>query len=119
MAEVWPDVTVEEGSLRFHIAGLRKALKRRQRRRAIHRHPGRPGLLFRRADLAVDGKANGRAAVPAPFQNASFLPARLARMVGRADGIFTLSAELTASRFVTIAGPGGVGKNHRRGGGRA
>ena len=26
MAEVWPDVTVEEGSLRFHIAGLRKAL---------------------------------------------------------------------------------------------
>ena len=26
MAQVWPDVTVEEGSLRFHIAGLRKAL---------------------------------------------------------------------------------------------
>src|SRR5215475_6011394 len=26
LARVWPDVTVEEGSLRFHIAGLRKAL---------------------------------------------------------------------------------------------
>ena len=26
MAEVWPDVTVEENSLRFHVAGLRKAL---------------------------------------------------------------------------------------------
>ena len=26
MAQVWPDVTVEEGSLRFHIASLRKAL---------------------------------------------------------------------------------------------
>ena len=26
MAEVWPDVTVDEGSLRFHIAGVRKAL---------------------------------------------------------------------------------------------
>ena len=26
LAQVWPDVTVEEGSLRFHIAGLRKAL---------------------------------------------------------------------------------------------
>src|ERR1700733_12475901 len=26
MARVWPDVTVEEGSLRFHIASLRKAL---------------------------------------------------------------------------------------------
>ena len=26
LARVWPDVTVEESSLRFHIAGLRKAL---------------------------------------------------------------------------------------------
>ena len=26
MAKVWPDVIVEEGSLRFHIATLRKAL---------------------------------------------------------------------------------------------
>src|SRR5271170_6903145 len=26
MDQVWPDVTVEEGSLRFHIANLRKAL---------------------------------------------------------------------------------------------
>src|SRR5256885_1338784 len=26
MSRVWPDVIVEEGSLRFHMAGLRKAL---------------------------------------------------------------------------------------------
>ena len=26
MSRVWPDVIVEEGSLRFHVAGLRKAL---------------------------------------------------------------------------------------------
>src|SRR5215510_10818925 len=26
MARVWPDVTVDEGSLRFHMTGLRKAL---------------------------------------------------------------------------------------------
>src|SRR3546814_10783249 len=26
VARVWPDVTVEEGSLRFHMTGLRKAL---------------------------------------------------------------------------------------------
>jgi DNA-binding winged helix-turn-helix (wHTH) protein len=26
MSRVWPDVIVEEGSLRFHIAGLRKAV---------------------------------------------------------------------------------------------
>src|ERR1700694_2823217 len=27
MARVWPDVTVEEGNLRFHIADLRRALE--------------------------------------------------------------------------------------------
>src|SRR6266550_1704312 len=26
LTRVWPDVTVEEGALRFHMAGLRKAL---------------------------------------------------------------------------------------------
>ena len=26
MSQVWPDVTVEEGSLRFHMASLRKVL---------------------------------------------------------------------------------------------
>src|SRR3712207_6935260 len=38
------------------------------------------------------------------------LPPRLARMVGRADDIHSVSAELVAKRFVTIVGPGGVGK---------
>jgi DNA-binding winged helix-turn-helix (wHTH) protein len=27
MARVWPDVTVDEGNLRFHIAALRRALE--------------------------------------------------------------------------------------------
>ena len=31
-------------------------------------------------------------------------------MVGRADDILALSIQLAASRFVTIVGPGGVGK---------
>jgi len=34
----------------------------------------------------------------------------LNRMVGREDDVLKLSAELTASRFVTIVGAGGVGK---------
>ena len=31
-------------------------------------------------------------------------------MVGRDDDVLNLSAQLTTSRFVTIVGPGGVGK---------
>ena len=34
----------------------------------------------------------------------------MTRMVGREDDILKLSVQLTASRFVTIVGAGGVGK---------
>src|SRR5687767_2612419 len=46
MAQVWPDVTVEEGSLRFHIAGLRKVLgDGKNGARYIATHAGR-GYCF-------------------------------------------------------------------------
>jgi predicted ATPase len=38
------------------------------------------------------------------------LPARLTRMVGRDDTVRALSAQLMARRFVSIVGPGGMGK---------
>ena len=57
MSRVWPDVTVEEGSLRFHMASLRKALGDGTGRRAIHYDPRRTGLLLRRACLACKQRA--------------------------------------------------------------
>ncbi|MGL4963549.1 MAG: ATP-binding protein [Inquilinus sp.] len=105
MAEVWPDVTVEEGSLRFHIAGLRKALGDGQDgARYITTLPGR-GYCFVAPVLRSAPPAQA-----ASFTGATFLPARLARMVGREEEIQALAAQLTAARFVTIVGPGGVGK---------
>ena len=110
LAKVWPDVTVEEGSLRFHIAALRKALgDGKDGARYITTLAGR-GYCFVAPITRSNAGANGNATVAATFPGANFLPARLARMVGRADGILTLSTELAASRFVTIVGPGGVGK---------
>ena len=50
-----------------------------------------------------------RPSPPANFPHAN-LPGRLSRMVGRDDDVLKLSAQLTASRFVTIVGAGGVGK---------
>src|SRR5262249_39645551 len=47
--------------------------------------------------------------VAANFPHAN-LPSRLSRMVGRDDDVLKLSAQLMASRFVTIVGAGGVGK---------
>jgi predicted ATPase/DNA-binding winged helix-turn-helix (wHTH) protein len=110
LALVWPDVTVDEGSLRFHVAGLRKALgDGKDGARYIATLAGR-GYCF----VAPVSRPEAAPAVPVrvavPFRGATFLPARLARMVGRDDGVALLSAQLAASRFVTIVGAGGVGK---------
>jgi predicted ATPase/DNA-binding winged helix-turn-helix (wHTH) protein len=109
MARVWPDVIVEEGSLRFHIAELRKALgDGKGGARYITTLAGR-GYCF----VAPITRSSRRPIEPEP-RRASFprvnLPNRLPRMVGREDGVRALSAQLLASRFVTVTGPGGVGK---------
>ncbi|MFE0753035.1 ATP-binding protein [Inquilinus sp. NPDC058860] len=110
MAEVWPDVTVEEGSLRFHIVGLRKALGDGQDgARYIATLPGR-GYCFVAPVLRSSGASDRPATAGAAATGATFLPARLARMVGREESVRALSAQLAAARFVTITGPGGVGK---------
>jgi predicted ATPase/DNA-binding winged helix-turn-helix (wHTH) protein len=107
LARVWPDVTVEENSLRFHIVSLRKALgDGKNGARYISTLAGR-GYCF----VAPISRPGDRGDVPvaANFQHAN-LPGRLTRMVGRDDDVLKVSTQLTGSRFVTIVGPGGVGK---------
>jgi predicted ATPase/DNA-binding winged helix-turn-helix (wHTH) protein len=109
LAQVWPDVTVEEGSLRFQIANLRKALgDGKDGARYITTLTGR-GYCFVAPISRSGDRGHVSAAVDASFQHAN-LPSRLIRMVGRGDDVLRLSTELTAARFVTIVGAGGVGK---------
>src|SRR5262245_4113212 len=113
LAQVWPDVTVEEGSLRFHMASLRKALGDGQNgARYITTLAGRGYCFVAPVSRSNDrNNGHGHAAPPtaADFPHAN-LPSRLARMVGRADDVAALSTHLMATRFVTIVGAGGVGK---------
>jgi predicted ATPase/DNA-binding winged helix-turn-helix (wHTH) protein len=109
IAQVWPDVTVGEGSLRFHMNGLRKALGDGQGdTRFITNIPGR-GYCF----VAPIARA-GAAAPPAERAEACarphHLPPRLQRMVGRDEDVGAIVQRLLARRFVTIVGPGGIGK---------
>lgn len=109
MARVWPDVIVEEGSLRFHMAGLRKALgDGKDGARYIATLPGR-GYCFV-APVSHAGVSGDDVPVSAPSFPHANLPSRLSRMVGRDDDVLRVSAQLSASRFVTIVGAGGVGK---------
>lgn len=109
MAMVWPDVVVEEGSLRFHISALRKALgDGRDGARYITTLAAR-GYCFVAPVSRMHDLGNERANAVASFSHAN-LPARLGRMVGRDTDIAQLVAQLTVARFVSIVGSGGVGK---------
>ncbi|TWT10668.1 winged helix-turn-helix domain-containing protein [Reyranella sp. CPCC 100927] len=109
LAQVWPDVTVEESSLRFHMARLRKALgDGKDGARYITTLAGR-GYCFVAPVLRSSHPVTAPAADTIHLPHAN-LPGRLARMVGRADDVLAISKLLAAQRFVTIVGSGGVGK---------
>ena len=109
IAKVWPDVFVEEGSLRFHIATLRKALgDGKAGARYITTLAGR-GYCFVAPLSRLNDLAGARAEATASFSHAN-LPSRMSRMVGRDDDIARLAIQLTTARFVSIVGSGGVGK---------
>jgi DNA-binding winged helix-turn-helix (wHTH) protein len=103
-AKVWPDTFVEEGSLRGHIAGLRRGLNDgRQGNRYVVTLPGR-GYSF------VARTAVGRPAEPPVAPAASHnLPPTLPGMVGRDDIVRILAGQM-GQRFVSVVGPGGIEK---------
>ncbi|MBV8335788.1 MAG: winged helix-turn-helix domain-containing protein, partial [Alphaproteobacteria bacterium] len=108
MARGWPDMFVEEATLRTHIAALRKALGDGPAgKRYIANLSGR-GYAFvapvtrENAVLATAG--------PAGVAETGNLPALLTRVVGRDGVISSLAEQLLRRRFLTIVGSGGIGK---------
>src|ERR1700683_3795798 len=110
ISSVWPDVTVEDANLRAHIAALRKALgDGRDGARYVANISGR-GYCF----VAPVTRSSARQTVPVTgittTERVQNLPPRLTRMVGRDDTVRALAQQLRVWRFVSIVGPGGVGK---------
>ena len=104
----WPGLAVEESALRVHIAGLRKALGQRGSAGFIANVPGR-GYAFtapiertQKHDLAYS-REHAR-------QSPRQLPACLTRIIGRDTIIHDLALRVRQRRFVSIVGPGGIGK---------
>src|SRR6202051_4725241 len=114
MLRAWPNMVVGDGSLRVAIGGLRKALCDGQDgMRYIANVAGRGYCFVAHVDRST---ARPLASTPLPVVSEPRavpkhrLPARLARMVGRSDAVEALSMLLTARRFVSVVGPGGMGK---------
>jgi predicted ATPase/DNA-binding winged helix-turn-helix (wHTH) protein len=107
-ASVWPNTVVEETSLRAHVGALRKALgDGRGGARYITNVAGR-GYCF---VAPLESQVSDRSVEPMPQPRTSHnLPVRLTPMIGRSQNVDSLTKLMLQRRFVTIAGPGGMGK---------
>lgn len=112
LSYAWSGLSVEEISLRVHVAELRKALgDGKDGARYITNIPSR-GYCFvapvrrgERAEPPVTAMRPLGTSISPPS-----LPRRLDRMIGRDDVVAELSMRLLRDRFVTLRGPGGIGK---------
>ncbi len=109
MARAWPDLTVDETSLRVQITGLRKVLGDGVGgARYISNLPGR-GYCFV-APVQFEKQApppEEKVLYPASDQHGTTLPSHI---VGREEVVKRIEFFLHTYRFVTIHGPGGMGK---------
>ena len=107
IAKAWPDVTVEEGSLRVHLSALRKALGDGQfGDKYIANVQGRGySFIAPVTRLPADRDRGGASS------GLSNLPPALGRMVGRSKVVVEIQRLLqTEQRLITISGAGGIGK---------
>ena len=108
MARAWPNMVVEEANLRMQIALLRKALgDQHEGTRYVVNVPGRGYRL----DIPLDSRNPLLEPSNAQIRsNATGLPRKVSRVFGRSETVTGLAAHLSANRFVTLLGPGGIGK---------
>lgn len=104
MKQVWPDALVVEGTVRVHIAALRKALCDAQPgvRHIVNEH----GRGYRFVASVEDAYA-----LPPVEDDSERRPFALStRLIGRNDEISAIIETLSRRRLLTVVGPGGIGK---------
>ncbi|TMJ30379.1 MAG: hypothetical protein E6G88_07820 [Alphaproteobacteria bacterium] len=106
MARVWPNTFVEPANLTVHIAALRRALgDGRDGNRFLINIPGRGYRFVAPVTLSEHSKPSLRA-----ISASHNLPAKVTRLIGRQDIVGRLSSQIARDRFLTVVGPGGIGK---------
>jgi predicted ATPase/DNA-binding winged helix-turn-helix (wHTH) protein len=104
---VWSDVTVEEGSLRVHVAAIRKALGDGQFGNRYIANIKTRGYSFVGTVVPLAGGTESR---NDRSRQQGRLPARPPMMIDREPVISEVKDKLRDERFVTLLGPGGIGK---------
>jgi len=108
--QVWPGTFIEESTLRYQLWTLRKILKDGDGRSYIATASGRGYRFVAPLTAAVVATAENSASSESWVAKATNLPLRLTEIVGRERELAEVANQLTQSRLVTLAGPGGVGK---------
>jgi predicted ATPase/DNA-binding winged helix-turn-helix (wHTH) protein len=104
---VWSDVTVEEGSLRVHVSAIRKALGDGQFGNRYIANVKARGYSFVGTVGPLAGNTESR---NDKFRHQGRLPVRPFMMIGRETVVAAVKDKLRDGRFVTLLGPGGIGK---------
>ncbi|MBB5709814.1 ATP-binding protein [Sphingomonas xinjiangensis] len=105
IARVWPNQAIDETALRVHLSGARKAMGQVGGSPIIVAEPGRGYRL----GIAVTVEADDPAPAAATATRAR-LPGRVGKVFGRDAVIAALADELVEHRFISLVGPGGIGK---------
>ena len=108
IARVWPKSVVEDINLRVHIAALRKALGDGQAGQRYIVTVAQRGYSFV-APYSLE-HVDPHPASGGHEQSGHNLPIRRTRMIGRQTLVDSLVARLSRQRFITLVGPGGIGK---------
>jgi hypothetical protein len=107
MERVWPDTVVVEANLNVNIAALRRALGDGQDgNRYLVTIPGRG---YRFVASATFSDFNHRD--PEALRPSNDLPTPSTGLFGEDEIVKQLAGELRQHGFITIAGPGGIGKS--------
>ncbi|MEZ1314504.1 winged helix-turn-helix domain-containing protein [Pseudomonas fluorescens] len=108
IAGVWPNSVVEDINLRVHMAALRKALGDGQAGQRYIVTVAQRGYSFV-APYSLE-QAEQPATDPARTPGGHNLPLRRTRLIGRQSLVDNLVMQLPRQRFITLLGPGGIGK---------
>ena len=109
LVSVWRGVNVEPAALRFQISVLRKALAEADPgARYVSNVAGR-GYCFV-APVLREANSTPPAAPTPDRRGRRALPPALRRVIGRETVVDALERLVATERFVTLVGPGGIGK---------
>ncbi|UYY59970.1 ATP-binding protein [Sphingomonas sp. S2-65] len=105
IARVWPNQAIDETALRVHLSGARKAMGQDGGSPIIVAEPGR-GYRLGIAVTREEDNPQPEVGLPARAR----LPGRIGKLFGRDAVTAALAGELVERRFLSLVGPGGIGK---------